>query len=126
MSLSYDSDGKLFPIRQEEFLGVGDLAPLCHARVMLDIQQATPELIAVRVRWLRSYYDLTQAQLAESLGMNGSQARKWENGKNRLSIDGALAIKSVYGIPLDFLYFGDTGSMSSQHLKSWIEYRQTT
>ena len=67
--------------------------------------------IAERLRVVREAQDLDQRQFAARAGLKYSQYKNWESGAFRLSLDGALALRRVYGVTLEFLYVGDIDSL---------------
>ena len=80
------------------------------------------ENIARRLSWLRSYVGLSQTEFAASIGVAVTNYNNWEKGKQRLSLDGALKINSVYGTTLDFLYLDRRTSLSVEMSKSFSSF----
>jgi len=62
--------------------------------------------IAERIRWHRNLEGLRQSDYAAKAGIKRSQLSNWESGQQRVSIDGALALRHTYGLSLDFIYEG--------------------
>jgi transcriptional regulator with XRE-family HTH domain len=62
--------------------------------------------IAMRIRWHRSLEGLKQEDYAKKAGIKRSQLSNWESGQQRVSVDGALALRRTYGLSLDFIYEG--------------------
>lgn len=62
--------------------------------------------IAERIRWHRALEGLNQLEYARLAGVKRSQLSNWETGQQRVSIDGALALRRTYGLSLDFIYEG--------------------
>ncbi len=62
--------------------------------------------IAARIKWHRSLEGLNQETYAERAGVKRSQLSNWESGQQRVSIDGAIALRKTYGLSLDFIYEG--------------------
>jgi len=62
--------------------------------------------IAERIRWHRAVEGLNQSEYARLAGVKRSQLSNWETGLQRVSIDGALALRRTYGLSLDFIYEG--------------------
>lgn len=62
--------------------------------------------IAARVRWHRALEGMNQAEYSAKAGIKRSQLSNWESGVQRVSIDGALALRKTYGLSLDFIYEG--------------------
>lgn len=63
--------------------------------------------IADRLRKVRDIYGLNAAEFAKRAGINPTRYYPWEDGDNRISIDGAIALKREYGLSLDFIYDGN-------------------
>lgn len=70
--------------------------------------------IAARIKWHRSLEGLNQQGYADRAKIKRSQLSNWETGQQRISVDGALALRDTYGLSLDFIYAGidDTLPMS--------------
>ncbi len=79
------------------------------------------EDIAARLRWHRGLLDMTQEQYAERLGVKRSRYSRWEAGKDRLSLDGALALRRKYGLSLDFMYEGIDDALPMTLRNAWSE-----
>lgn len=62
--------------------------------------------IAARIVWHRTLEKLTQKEYAERAGLKRNQLSNWETGEQRVSIDGAIALRKTYGLSLDFIYEG--------------------
>lgn len=62
--------------------------------------------IAARIRWHRALQGLNQAEYASMAGLKRPQVSNWELGQQRVSIDGAMALRRTYGLSLDFIYEG--------------------
>lgn len=77
--------------------------------------------IAARLRWLRLSYGMTQTDFARSIGAQPNQYNNWERGKSRLSLDGALAIRRVYSVSLDFLYLGRADTLPRNLFDLWVK-----
>ncbi len=62
--------------------------------------------VGERIRWFRvEFLGLTQEEFAHAIGLpTTSSLSQWENGKQRLSLEGALAIHEVYGLDPNYLY----------------------
>lgn len=52
---------------------------------------------------LRTFYNLTQEQFADSLNISRQAVQKWESGSSIPDISNLQAISSKYGISLDML-----------------------
>lgn len=55
---------------------------------------------------LRVRAGLSQAQAAAKLGISEPTLRKWENDSSVLSYKDMLRISKLYGVPLDYIFFG--------------------
>lgn len=76
--------------------------------------------IGDRIAWLRKeVLQLDQHAFAESIQMKRARFAHWEIGSSRLSLDGAMAIRDKHGLSLDFLYYGDDGSLPMNLRNSW-------
>jgi transcriptional regulator with XRE-family HTH domain len=77
--------------------------------------------IAARLRWHRELLGLTQEQYAERLGVKRARYSRWEAGKDRLSLDGGLALRKKYGLSLDFMYEGNPDTLPMTLRNAWID-----
>ncbi len=76
--------------------------------------------IAEKIKWHRQQVvRLTQEQYADALGVKRSALSLWEAGTHRLSLDGALAIRSKYGLSLDFMYEGIDDALPMTLRNAW-------
>lgn len=75
--------------------------------------------IAARIRWHRSLEGLTQKAYAEKIGQKRAALNNWESGDYRLSLDGALAIRKIYGLSLDFMYEGIDDALPMTLRAAW-------
>jgi len=83
--------------------------------------QPRPHLdIAERIKWHReNVVQMTQADYAISLGVKRSALSLWEAGTQRLSLDGALAMRSKYALSLDFMYEGIDDALPMTLRNAW-------
>lgn len=79
------------------------------------------EDIAERIKWHRSTIGLNQNDYAESIGVKRSAFSLWEAGTHRLSLDGALSLRSKYGLSLDFMYEGIDDALPMTLRNAWRE-----
>lgn len=89
-----------------------------------DVNAHTPKPfadIADRLKWHRNSLGLTQEEYAEAIGVKRSRYSRWEAGSDRLSLDGALALRRKYGLSLDFLYEGNADALPMTLRNAWIE-----
>lgn len=63
--------------------------------------QPIDEKIGERLKGIRKKNRLTQADLAQILGVSFQQFQKYENGKNRMSFGSAIALCEYLKMPLD-------------------------
>lgn len=76
--------------------------------------------IAERLRWHReSITGLTQKEYAEKIGSKRPAYSQWEAGLQRLSLNGALALRKTYGLSLDFLYEGIDDALPMTLRNAW-------
>lgn len=75
--------------------------------------------IAARIQWHRALEGLKQADYAEKAGVKRSQLSNWESGQQRISIDGALALRHTYGLSLDFIYEGIDDALPMTLRAAW-------
>ena len=75
--------------------------------------------IAARIRWHRALEGLKQADYATKAGIKRSQLSNWESGQQRISIDGALALRETYGLSLDFIYEGIDDALPMTLRAAW-------
>lgn len=89
---------------------------------MLHLEIASAESVGKRVRWVRKYNNLSQTQFASILGLSRSaNLSNWENGHQRLSLEGALAINHHFGTTLDFLYLARLTGLPGEMLDALSE-----
>lgn len=66
------------------------------------------EVIGARLRRLRLALEVKkQTDFAAEIGVEKSTYNPWETGKRTLTFEGACLIRKRYGIPLDYLFYGD-------------------
>ena len=71
-----------------------------------------PKVIGRRLKGLRAALEIkTQTAFAAEIGVDKSTYNPWETGARPLTFEGALLIRRRFGIPLDYLYFGDHGGL---------------
>jgi transcriptional regulator with XRE-family HTH domain len=62
---------------------------------------------------------LNQAEYAERIGFKRARYAHWETGAQRLSLDGALALRKKYGLSLDFMYEGIDDALPMTLRQAW-------
>lgn len=76
--------------------------------------------IAERLKWHReAVMKMRQQDYAASLGIKRAALSLWEAGTHRLSLDGALALRSRYGLSLDFMYEGIDDALPMTLRNAW-------
>lgn len=115
-----DSNDKLFVIGQDKKMSVPTKNLSCIPNNMTDDAKHPFKEIGDRIAWLRKeVLQLDQHAFAESIQMKRARFAHWEIGSSRLSLDGAMAIRDKHGLSLDFLYYGDDGSLPMNLRNSW-------
>lgn len=82
--------------------------------------------IGERMLWHRELHGMNQAEMAAALGVKRPIYSMWESGRARLSQDGALRIRALYGISLDFLLVGDLEAVNRLPLElrnHWLQWK---
>jgi DNA-binding XRE family transcriptional regulator len=73
-----------------------------------------PEVISARLIALRKACDgLNQTQFAESIGIAKNTLNGYETGKKPLTFETACLIRRRWGVPTDWLFWGDMGHEAS-------------
>ncbi|WP_212525877.1 helix-turn-helix transcriptional regulator [Actibacterium sp. MT2.3-13A] len=91
-------------------------------RAMADLENKPYADIAERLVWHRKLLGLDQSEFVEPLhGIKRSAYSNWEAGTSRLSLNGALEIRRVYGLSLDFMYEGIADALPMTLRQAWIE-----
>ena len=70
-----------------------------------------PQIIGPRLRRLREHIGLSQAKMAESLGITQPQWSQYESGSRKLTIEVAGTIATRYSVTLDWMYRGDPSGL---------------
>lgn len=58
------------------------------------------DVIAANLRGLRAKRRMTQAEVAEAVGMNINTISNYENGDSSMSYEAAWKLADLYGVPL--------------------------
>jgi transcriptional regulator with XRE-family HTH domain len=77
--------------------------------------------IAERLVWHRGMLGLSQEDYAAKINFKRSAYSLWEAGSHRLSLDGALALRSKWGLSLDFMYEGIDDALPMTLRNAWRE-----
>ena len=64
------------------------------------------EELGERIRVARKSRNITQAQLAETLGVGSSTIGMWENGQREPDLDTIEALADVFNVPISYLVSG--------------------
>lgn len=76
--------------------------------------------IAERIKWHRETVEgLDQKAYAERIGVKRTTLKNWETGDYRLSLDGALAMRSEFDLSLDFMYEGIDDALPMTLRQAW-------
>lgn len=67
--------------------------------------------IGERLSIIRDILDLSNNDLAESLGVSSSRIGNWISGHRRLPVDYSIKLLRVYGISLDYIYDGKVNAL---------------
>lgn len=67
-----------------------------------------------RTRELRGQKGLSQKEIAEELGMQLTQYRRYENGERKPAIDFLIQIANLYGVTLDYLVGRETDGVAAR------------
>lgn len=78
--------------------------------------------IAERLKWHREQIvGLKQEDYAATIRTKRAAYSLWEAGTHRLSLDGALALRSKYGLSMDFMYEGIDDALPMTLRNAWRE-----
>lgn len=83
--------------------------------------ESSAESVADRLIWVREFFDLKQKDFAKSIDVSQAQLSNWERAMNRMSLEGALKIRKVYGVSLDFLFLARAETLPQTMHKAWLE-----
>tara|TARA_R110002126_G_scaffold63960_2_gene163987 strand:- start:1798 stop:2100 length:303 start_codon:yes stop_codon:yes gene_type:complete len=91
---------------------------------MLKHDDSSAENVARRLIFLRKYLCISQKQFAIDLNTSAQHVSNWESARNRLSLQGALAIVEVYGVTLDFLFLNRYDTLPAQMRSAWLVFNR--
>lgn len=78
------------------------------------------EDIAARLIWHRETIEqMSQKEYAAKIGVKRTTLNNWESGGYRLSLDGALALRQMFGLSLDFMYEGIDDALPMTLRQAW-------
>lgn len=79
-----------------------------------------PRAVMERLEWLRHYYGKSQKVFAGDLGVMPTTYSNWcRQDYGGVSLDGAKRLYKVFGISLDFLYFGCAERLPAKIRVAW-------
>jgi transcriptional regulator with XRE-family HTH domain len=83
---------------------------------MLDIRmtgtsETSLKAIGARLELSRRAFGLNQTEFAAGARIKQNAYNQYESGKKRPGIDSAIALRSTYGLTLDWIYCGDPSSL---------------
>ena len=71
-----------------------------------------PEVIARRLKALRKALNYkTQAKFAKDIGLERNVYNPFERAKRELTFEAACLIRKRFGVPLDWLFFGEAAQL---------------
>lgn len=97
------------------------------AKPMRDLSSRHKQAIGQRLALTRQALGLQQNEFADRAGLAANTYNQFETGKNRPSVEAALALKDAYGMTLDWIYDGDMSGLRFQlgdAIKALIAARQ--
>ena len=62
---------------------------------------------------------MTQKEYADSVATKRAAFDQWEGDAQRLSLNGALALRRKHGLSLDFLFEGDDDALPMSLRNAW-------
>lgn len=63
--------------------------------------------IGRRIRLLRELKQVSQKELGDAVGLSRERFSKVEKGQSGLSVEVMMRVADYFGVPLEFLYFGE-------------------
>ncbi len=75
--------------------------------------------IAERLRIVREATGLRAYEFAERAGIKRKVYENWESGRNRISTDGAIALREAYNISLDFIFCASAEALPHKMAVAW-------
>lgn len=73
-----------------------------------------PNEVKHTIRDLRIRANMSQADAAKALGISEPTLRKWETDSSMLTFNNMQRIAELYGIPLDYIFFGPDNAFSEK------------
>lgn len=99
--------------------------PIARVRKKLATMPTDPDKpytdIGQRLLWHRKLLGVDQAGYVQPLkGIKRGAYSNWETGASRLSLNGALEIRRVYGLSLDFMFVGNSDALALSLRNEWL------
>ncbi len=82
------------------------------------------EEVGKLLKELRLKHKLTQAELANRVGVTYQAVSRWEKGMNTPNLDTLLALKNIYGVSVDELLLNQQTMHKIEEVKSPVIYEQ--
>lgn len=76
--------------------------------------------IGERLRFIREFFELGQAEMAAKAGVSLSTYNNCETGSARISLDAARRLRKELQVSLDFIYEADISALSVMLSKAWL------
>jgi transcriptional regulator with XRE-family HTH domain len=83
------------------------------AKIFLNILDMSKNAIGERIKQLRKSNGFTQSLLGEKLQVSGSTISQYESGEITPSIEVALKLSDLFGVPTHWMLTGDTASQGA-------------
>jgi len=64
--------------------------------------------VGARIRCTRELFEITQAELAQALGVNPSAVSHYESGNYQMQYDAIVRFVFAFGVDANWLLYGDT------------------
>lgn len=79
--------------------------------------QSDAKAVGERLRQALARADMTQSDLARAYGCESTTVNQWVKGRRSLSLEGAVRIAGILGIPIGYL----TGELDEDHAQqAWV------
>ena len=80
-------------------------------------------MLGVRISALRREMGLSQAQLAQRLGISPSAMGMYEQGRREPSMETVVAMAGVFGVTTDYLLTGKAADREQKELEAMLIHR---
>ena len=81
---------------------------------MLEADEDKPEAVAARLQRVREVLGLSKKDFAERAGLSEQVYGPFENARRELSLNAAKKLRKTYGMPLEFMYFGNEADLPTR------------